>query len=339
MSSYVELLNKAAQQVNIVVGIVFLVLGVIGNCLNIVMFSSLLNIKLFPSSPSRLYLLTTAIADFIFVAYLLTTRIMISGFFIPLTNTINFICKSRFFIGQVCIYISLFCTCFATIDQYLLSSRSVKVRQLSQLSFARIIVLILIIVSCLINMPELFIYNVYSRGNGTSTICTVYSSSWTFYFTYIQSLVILCLLPLSIFIIFNILTKNNLRSVRQVHQSIADQMTRMVLLRAMTMALSLLVATVQIIYQAVTLNIQKDTLRIAQDNMLNTVANLLTYVNYICGFYIYLYSSKSLRRNFKDILLNHEQIHPMDITTRFTRDRQVHITNYNRIKPVTNNSN
>jgi hypothetical protein len=36
MSSYVDLLNKSAQEVNIIVGIVFFTLGIIGNSLNIV---------------------------------------------------------------------------------------------------------------------------------------------------------------------------------------------------------------------------------------------------------------------------------------------------------------
>jgi hypothetical protein len=109
----------------------------------------------------------------------------------------------------------------------------------------------------------------------------------------------LCVIPLSTFILFGLLTRNNLRSVRQLHRSITRQMTRMVLFQSMTMALSLFIATIQIIYQAVTLNIQKDALRLAQDNMFNTVANLLTYVNYIGGFYIYLFSSKSLKKQFK----------------------------------------
>ena len=63
-------------------------------------------------------------------------------------------------------------------------------------------------------------------------------SSWSFYYTYFQSLLFLCLIPLTIFIIFGILTRNNLRSVRQLNQSISRQMTRMVLLQSMTMSLS-----------------------------------------------------------------------------------------------------
>jgi hypothetical protein len=255
--------------------------------------------KIFPESPGRLYLLTVSIADLVFVGYLLLTRIVISGFLIPVTNTISFICKSRFYIGQICMFTSLYCSCFATIDQYFLSSRSVRIRQLSRLSFARIIVSVSVVIWCLINIPPLFLYNLYPKANGTSTVCTVYSSSWTFYYTYFQSLMFLCVIPLSTFILFGLLTRNNLRSVRQLHRSITRQMTRMVLFQSMTMALSLFIATIQIIYQAVTLNIQKDALRLAQDNMFNTVANLLTYVNYIGGFYIYLFSSKSLKKQFK----------------------------------------
>ncbi|CAF4118739.1 unnamed protein product, partial [Rotaria sordida] len=276
MSSYIDLLNTAAQKVNIIVGITFFVLGLVGNSMNILIFSSLLKIQVFPPSPGRLYLLATAIANLVFVGYLLLTRILISGFFIPVTNTINFICKSRFYIGQVCMFTSLFCTSFATIDQYFISNRSVRIRQLSHLSFAKIIILVSVFLWCSINIPVLFLYNVYPRNNGTSTVCTVYSPAWSFYYTYFQSLALLCLVPLSIFIIFGILTRRNLHSVRQFHRSISRQMTKMILLQATTMGLSLFIATVQIIYQSVTMNIQKDALRNAQDNIFNTVANLLT---------------------------------------------------------------
>ena len=183
-------------------------------CFNIFSFTE--------KTPGRLYLLTVSIADLVFIGYLLLTRILISGFLIPVTNTVTFVCKSRFYIGQICMFTSLYDNCFAIIDQYFLSSRSVRIRQLSRLSSARITVLVSIIIWCLINIPSLLIYNVYSTANGTSTVCTVYSSSWTFYYTYFQSLLFLCLIPLSTFIIFGYLTRNNLRNVRQ--------MTRMVLL-------------------------------------------------------------------------------------------------------------
>jgi hypothetical protein len=307
MSSFINLLNQISQELNIIGGITLLIFGLIDNSLTILIFSSVLNIKVFPATPGRLYLLTTAVADFTYVSYLLLTVVLISGFFIPVTNTSNFMCKSRFFIGQVCVYTSLSCTCFATIDQYVLSSRSVRVRQLSRLSLSKVIVSFSIILWCLINMCELFLYNVYPKPNSTSTVCTVYSPAWTFYFTYIQSLGLLCLLPLGIFIIFGILTRNNLRSVRQLHRSITRQMTRMILLQAMTMAISLFISTIQIIYQAITLNIEKDGLRTAQETLFNTIANLLTYVNYTTGFYIYFFSSKSLRTSLKTFLLNRRQ--------------------------------
>jgi hypothetical protein len=159
---------------------------------------------------------------------------------------------------------------------------------------------------------------VYPKANGTSTVCTVYSSCWTFYYTYFQSLLFLCLIPLSTFIIFGILTRNNLRNVRQLHQSITRQMTRMVLLQSMT--------------------IEKDALRTAQDNMFNTVANLLTYVNYIGGFYIYLFSSKSLRQSLKNLVLNREQTLTVDIKSHFTQNQTGHATTGNKIRPTTTNN-
>lgn len=338
MTSLIESLNIAAKDVNMIVGISFFVFGLIGNSMNILMFSSVLKISVFPTSPSRLYLLITSIANLIFVCYLLLTRILISGFLIPVTNTINFMCKSRFYIGQVCMFTSLFCTCFATIDQYFLSSRSPRIRQWSQILFAKIIIFVSVTLWCSINIPVLFLYNVYPKANGTSTVCTVYSSAWSFYYTYFQSLAFLCLIPLSIFIIFGILTRKNLRSVHQRHQLISRQMTKMILLQATAMALSLFIATVQIIYQSVTMNIPKDALRNAQDNMFNTVANLLTYITYFGDFYIFLFSSKSLRKSLKKLLLNGREHDSMITATLSVRNQKDTITNQNKIRPITENN-
>ncbi|CAF1101007.1 unnamed protein product [Rotaria sp. Silwood1] len=248
-------------------------------------------------------------------------------------------CKSRFYIGQVCMFTSLFSTSFATIDQYFVSSRSARIRQLSQLSFARIIILVSVVLWCSMNIPVLFLYNVYTKANSTSTVCTVYSPAWSFYYTYFQSLILLCLVPLSIFIIFGLLTRKNLRSVTQLHRSISRQMTKMILLQATLMSLSLFIATVQIIYQSVTMNIQKDALRNAQDNIFNTVANLLTYATYFGDFYIYLCSSKSLRQSFKKIIFNRAKSQPQITATYFTRTQRDAITFQNKVRPMENDNN
>ncbi|UJR17881.1 hypothetical protein I4U23_004780 [Adineta vaga] len=333
MSSFVDLLNKISEEINLIVGITFFFLGLIGNLLNIFIFSPILKTELFPPNPSRLYILTGSIANTIFIIYLLLTRILISGFSMPLTNTITFICKTRFYIGQVCMYTSLYTTCLATIDQYFLTNRSVGIRRLSRLSFAKILLFSLLSLWILMNVPILFIYNLYPKNNGISTVCTVYSPIWTFYYTYIQSLMFLCIIPLVILIVFGFLIKFNLESVRQLHPSIIRQMTRMILFQSIVMSISLLIATTQIIYQEITKNISKDLLRSSQENLFNTIANLLTYVNYIGSFYIYFYSSKSIRRNIRNLLFNRT----MDSSTHTTRDQTTLHELRNQIQPTLGN--
>ncbi|CAF1347414.1 unnamed protein product [Rotaria sordida] len=115
-------------------------------------------------------------------------------------------------------------------------------------------------------------------------------------------------------------------------------MTKMILLQATAMGLSLFIATVQIIYQSVTMNIQKDALRNAQDNIFNTVANLLTYVTYFGDFYIYLYSSKSLRQALKRIIFNHETTQSITNTMFSTQNQNGTITNRNKVQPIEKNN-
>ncbi|CAF1405765.1 unnamed protein product [Adineta ricciae] len=332
MSSLVNLLDKISEQINIILGIAFFVLGFIGNICNLLIFSPVLKTKIFPPSPARLYILTGSIANFIYVSYLLLTRILISAFFIPLTDTISFICKTRFYIGQVCMFVSLYTTCLATIDQYFLTNRSVRIRQLSRLSLARHILFPLIILWIVMNIPVLFLYNLYPKPTGTSTVCTVYSSIWMFYYTYIQSLVFLCIIPIATLITFGFLIKFNLETVRQLHPSIIRQMTRMILFQSLAMSVSLFITTAQIIYQQITNNIYKDVLRNSQENLFYTIARLFSFVNYIGSFYIYFYASKSLRKNFRNLLLNR----PIESVTNTTTTNTILQKSYNQVQPTQN---
>lgn len=306
MAPTIDLLNEATQKLMIVVGIAMFVFGFVGNCLSVLTFSSVMKIRLFPPTVSRIYLLIAAIADLVFVAYLLSTRVLMTGFI-----------------------------SFAAMDQFCLTSRSARIRRLSQYSRAKKISFSFILLWCLVNTPVLFLYGVYPTAvNSSSTICTVYSNEWAFYYTYIQSLILFCLLPLSLIIIFGFLTRRNILSMHQVHGSISRQLTRMILLQLLVMVLSLGVTTVQIVYQTITLNIEKTALRSAQDGMFNAVANLINYVSYCSGFYIYLYSSKSLRQNLKNLLCNNEQNQSVPVTILRSQKQQMINNRNNQVQPV-----
>ena len=132
--------ERIAHVMTIVVGISMYVFGLIGNILNIFVFTiwsrSRKQINEFQSpirvSNSSLYLLTSSCANFLLILYSLLTRIIFDGFQYPKTPMNEFYtCKLRFFALHTLDSISLMCICMATLDRYLISSRKVHLRQLS----------------------------------------------------------------------------------------------------------------------------------------------------------------------------------------------------------------
>jgi len=89
-SSVIESLVAAYQQMIIYSGISVLIVGLIGNCLNLIVFLSL---KTFRQNSCVFYLTMMSIANIGQLITGLLTRIMISGVDIDWTQFVLFYCK------------------------------------------------------------------------------------------------------------------------------------------------------------------------------------------------------------------------------------------------------
>ncbi|CAF4440613.1 unnamed protein product, partial [Adineta steineri] len=76
------------------------------------------------------------------------------------------------------------------------------------------------------------------------------------------------------------------------------QLTKMLLLQISSISISAIPYAINTLYNTITSQIQKDSLRTAQENLSTTVINFLFYLNFAVSFYIYLISSKTLRKKF-----------------------------------------
>lgn len=307
--SSVTSLTLISQQFTIYFGIPIFISGFIGNCLNIVMF---LSQKLFPPSPCQLYLLTASISSLIAIVFPLSLRILI-GLQYDLTKTNLFLCKSRQYLGHVSILTSLTCVSWATIDRYLISCREVRFRQMSKMLTARLLCVSTVVFWCLHGLPIVIMVNIYPTATN-QTVCTNRSIIYGYYLNYFIILILYNILPLSVFVVFGLLTWQHLRKIRRrriqpiqqrspVNRRQEYQLTRMLLLQIFSISISTIPYTMNSLYNAITNQIPKDSLRVAQENLSTTVTNFLFYLNFAASFYIYLSSSKSLRNKlFKRFL-------------------------------------
>jgi hypothetical protein len=113
------------QQYTIYVSFIILFGGIIGNTLNIIVFSHL---RIFRKNQSAFYLITESIVNCITLSIPFTFRIGINAFNYDPSQTSIVWCKLRQVLGQACALISFTIVCFAAVDQYFSTNHHSQLR-------------------------------------------------------------------------------------------------------------------------------------------------------------------------------------------------------------------
>ncbi|UJR07019.1 hypothetical protein I4U23_011307 [Adineta vaga] len=145
-----------AQQITIYGGFCLLITGVLGNTINVYIFSI---VRSYRTNPATFYFLIASIFNTAFLMINLSTRIAF-GFNIDVTQISTHWCKARNYLLYTLSMIVVTCPCMAMIDQFLVTSRHVKLRRLSNIRWAHRFVLIMIIISNLQGIPAALSYEI-----------------------------------------------------------------------------------------------------------------------------------------------------------------------------------
>ena len=119
------------QQLSIYVGLFLFTVGLIGNGINIFIF---LNKQSYRTTPCIFYFLIGSISNTIFVLLGLANRIQVVVYGSDFSSVSTVWCKVRLFLTTASIIISLTCLCFSAIDQFLVTSKSRSIRNLSRIN-------------------------------------------------------------------------------------------------------------------------------------------------------------------------------------------------------------
>ncbi len=201
-SSIIATASKISHQVTIYLGIPIFILGVIGGCLNFIVFLSL---KIFRQSSCAFYLTVMSLVD---VGYLITgllTFIMMYGFSIDWTEQSRFYCIFREGFVHICMLVSLTCLCLATIDQYLATCSSPRRQQLCSIKLARCVCMISVLVWCLYGIAFFISYDLIVVPSTGELECMVINNRFQQYFQTVHVLILLGVLPVGITVIFGCL--------------------------------------------------------------------------------------------------------------------------------------
>jgi hypothetical protein len=222
-----------AKQMVTYMGMSTVVVGVLGNLLNIMVFLSL---KTFRQNSCAFYL---TVMSFVNIGQLLTgqlSRVMITGFNIDWTQTSLFYCKFRFFAIQVCSYISFTCMCFATIDQFLATCVHVYWQQWSNIKLAQRLIVVSIPFWIIYGIPYLIFYDQTGSPMNGSVSCADTNMNFRQYHVYMNTIILDGGLPILIAVLFGTLAFRNVRQIAYrivplVRRELDKQLTNMVLIQ------------------------------------------------------------------------------------------------------------
>ncbi|CAF3419201.1 unnamed protein product [Rotaria socialis] len=222
--SLIELLQTISTTCNRYVAICIFIFGVVGNMLNIFVLSQ----RCFRSNSCAWSFLVSSIANLISILFGLLTRI-ISGWAIDPTSYIGWICKIRAHVVFTTRTIALWLIVIATIDRWLLSSIDANRRRKSTLKNAQRCTTVIIILSILLYIQQLFCYeanlvNTSLKCNSRTAAC-LYLSNLSF-------AVITILIPLFLMSVFGLLTVLNVRQSQRRLQSLALRNTTAIAIRS-----------------------------------------------------------------------------------------------------------
>ena len=299
--------NNASDFINRYFPIFIYIFGIGGNFLNVLVLVQ----RPLRSNPSAAFLTVSSIACLIAIVSGLTSRMM-SGYAVDLTLTINWACKMRNYVLYTARTVALWLIALATIDRWLSSSVNVHRRQMSTLKNAQRAIILVLICSCLLNGPILYCYEAGLTGALRGCYGSTYAGRVLTDSIYAVGTT---LMPLSVMVMFGLLTIRNVRHTQNRVQNITmlsltnenrntvptvarEQRAKKLdkhLLRMLAIQITLLVLftcphALQKAYTSIASVVTSNTL---QSAIANFIFNLVTLLNFTASgmpFYIYTLS-------------------------------------------------
>ncbi|CAF1385645.1 unnamed protein product [Adineta ricciae] len=262
-----------------------------GCLMNVIIFSSF---HMYRSQPCTFYLLIAALTRFTHLLMIGIPRGIAILFNVDLTLISLEWCKMRFYIVSTCFGLEMTFECLATIDRFLITSRKVYVRQLSNIKMAHRVTAGLIAVWLLQNIPYLIFVNI------SSNICAIYNDFWQLYSTYVNRWVLYTAVPLIVCIVFGILAHRNMRSLKRSRQlQKADrQLFYMIFGQIIATVLPVIPSAVFNVYSPSAISVNQAAER-DSDYFAFNLLNVLCVLCYGSTFFIFIIVSSIFRSRFK----------------------------------------
>jgi hypothetical protein len=264
--------------ISVYIGYFILITGLIGNLVNVLVFTQL---KIFRRKPSAFYLTAASIVDCCQLIVSTAIRVTTSAFGFDPTRTSLVWCKLRIYFIQVATITSTTTICFAGIDQYLSACYYAHLRIISTFKLAQQLISILLVFAALCGISFPIFYEIRPNSG-----CSVYHQIFNYYYSFVHLCIIVGLLPIIISSLFSLLAYQNVRRIVRLQMAIVRrrldrQLTAMILVRVALFVVTTLPFVVIRIYQINNPIYQhNNTLSIAIGQLITIITNTFYSINY-----------------------------------------------------------
>jgi hypothetical protein len=300
-------LSAITAWTNRVIPIFQMVFGTFGNVWNIIIFTR----PALRTNPCSMYFLVGSIYNIVFMYVGIFTRYFAEAWNLDISLTNVVICKLRNFLIYSSFAIVSWLIALTSIDRFLSSSKSVRLRQLSSLPIARKNIIFTITIVCLLYSESLICF-VIAPSYGVKS-CYIASPICSTIF-YASDPFISSVIPIILQSIFGILTIVNVRSMHNRVIPVADnarnerlrsndrKLIRMHLFQVLITILLLAPYVVLSLYYGIAVAILNQELSMYDQFLFLFIFNFarfLGFTNPVIGFYIYTLTGPKFRAEFK----------------------------------------
>ena len=285
-----SLLTSIVYYITIYLGILIYIFGFFGSLLNIRILYSNRN------NPCTFLLIYSSIVDCFVLNVGLIPRILAVGFDIDPTLYNLIWCKIRTYGVRISSLIPLYTLCLMSIERLFVSCRTVRWRQLSNISFIHWATFFVSLAIIIEGLPFLILTQILQTS--TSPVCTpMYNLIFSKYASYFCIPALYGVLPLGIMITMSILIYYKLHTRTHLRKA-QRSLTIITFLRILFVIISCGPYASYFVYSAivsVTVPV-KSAGRIAAENFALDIVSVFLYITYSSSFFIYYFASPAYRR-------------------------------------------
>lgn len=292
-SSLIPYLNSITRELNRYIPLPALVLGTIGNLLNLLVFTR----PFLQKNPCSLYFVSGSIANFVSLYVGLITPFLGLYNSDP-TQRSNILCKTRYYLRFITITLSTWFVLFACVDRFLSSSLNPRYRAWSTPQLAKRLIVLATIVCFIFPYTQAF----YCYSTDLRASCALVNSACKLTLD-ITLLVCNSGIPPLLMLLTSWFTLRNMKHQHSNHilRRRNVSVVQILFIQVVVLVMFAIPITTQKVYICATLFSAKSALTVAIDAFAGQIATEISYINNGMTFYAYSLTCKRFREEVSKI--------------------------------------